>query len=99
VAWGHEPPAGAGSGFGAELGRASALPRAEIISELNAAFDHLIGVARGMDEAERTSGSNYFGRPMQIDANIVIAMGDMHEHLGQLIAYARTNHVVPPWSR
>jgi hypothetical protein len=26
-------------------------------------------------------------------------MADMHEHLGQLIAYARTNHVVPPWSR
>jgi len=99
VAWGHEPPAGAGSGFGAELRRASALPRAEIISELNSAFDHLIGVVRGMDEAERTSASDYFGRPMQIDANIVISMGDMHEHLGQLIAYARTNHVVPPWSR
>lgn len=25
--------------------------------------------------------------------------GDMHEHLGQLIAYARTNRIVPPWSR
>ena len=25
--------------------------------------------------------------------------GDMHEHLGQLIAYARTNQIVPPWSR
>jgi hypothetical protein len=24
--------------------------------------------------------------------------GDMHEHLGQLIAYARMNNVVPPWS-
>ena len=22
-----------------------------------------------------------------------------HEHLGQAIAYARTNHIVPPWSR
>jgi len=31
-----------------------------------------------------------------------VQVGDirtMHEHLGQLIAYARTNHVVPPWSR
>ena len=35
---------------------------------------------------------------MTIDANIMTAMADMHEHLGQLIAYARTNHVVPPWS-
>jgi hypothetical protein len=25
--------------------------------------------------------------------------GDMHEHLGQLIAYARMNNVVPPWSK
>ena len=24
---------------------------------------------------------------------------DMHEHLGQLIAYARMNQIVPPWSR
>ncbi len=99
VAWGHEPPAGAASGFGAELRRASALTRAEIISELDSAFDHLIGVVRGMDSTERMAASDYFGRPMQIDANIVISMGDMHEHLGQLIAYARTNHVVPPWSR
>ncbi|MEO7711628.1 MAG: hypothetical protein ABIV10_01765 [Gemmatimonadaceae bacterium] len=25
--------------------------------------------------------------------------GDMHEHLGQLIAYARSNGVKPPWSK
>ncbi len=25
--------------------------------------------------------------------------GDMHEHLGQLIAYARMNKIVPPWSK
>ncbi len=36
---------------------------------------------------------------MPIHANVLISMADMHEHLGQLIAYARTNHVVPPWSR
>ena len=23
----------------------------------------------------------------------------LHEHLGQLIAYARANRVVPPWSK
>ena len=79
--------------------RAGMLSRTEIISELGSAFDHLIGVVRGMDGTERVAGSDYFGRPLQIDANIVISMGDMHEHLGQLIAYARTNHVVPPWSR
>jgi uncharacterized NAD(P)/FAD-binding protein YdhS len=28
-----------------------------------------------------------------------IAMIDQHEHLGQSIAYARSNSVVPPWSK
>ena len=98
MAW-QAAPAGAASGFGAELPRAGALQRSEIISELDSAFDHLIGVVRGMDNTERMADSNYFGRPMTITANIVVSMGDMHEHLGQLIAYARTNEVVPPWSR
>jgi hypothetical protein len=25
-------------------------------------------------------------------------MADQHEHLGQLIAYARMNQIIPPWS-
>jgi hypothetical protein len=25
--------------------------------------------------------------------------GDLHEHLGRLIAYARMNKIVPPWSK
>ena len=27
------------------------------------------------------------------------ALAHLHEHLGQLVAYARSNDVVPPWSR
>jgi hypothetical protein len=26
-------------------------------------------------------------------------LNDLHEHLGQLVAYARMNSIVPPWSR
>jgi hypothetical protein len=99
TAWGHEPPAGAASGFGGEIRRTGALSRDEVISELGSAFDHLIGVVRGMNDSERMTESSYFGREMPVHANILISMADMHEHLGQLIAYARTNHVVPPWSR
>lgn len=99
TAWGHEPPAGAASGFGGEIQRTGALSRDEVISELGSAFDHLIGVVRGMNNSERMAESSYFGRAMPVHANILISTADMHEHLGQLIAYARTNHVVPPWSR
>lgn len=30
---------------------------------------------------------------------LMILTGHGHEHLGQSIAYARMNHIVPPWSR
>ena len=29
---------------------------------------------------------------------VYILIADAHEHLGQLIAYARRNHIVPPWT-
>jgi hypothetical protein len=33
-------------------------------------------------------------------ARVVLLMsGDQHEHLGQLIAYARSIGVAPPWSK
>jgi hypothetical protein len=99
TAWGFTPPTGAGTGFGPESQRVGGLAKAEMIRELNSAFDHLIGIVRGMDEAKRNESSSYFGRQMPVHANIATAMADLHEHLGQLIAYARTNEVVPPWSR
>jgi hypothetical protein len=40
-----------------------------------------------------------FGRPSTRRATWIFAVAHLHEHLGQLIAYARSNSVVPPWSR
>lgn len=99
VAWGYSPPAGAASGFGPEMQRVGAMSRAEIMRQLPLAFDHMIAIVRGMDEAKRNEPSSFFGQQMPVHANIATAMADMHEHLGQLIAYARANRVVPPWSR
>jgi hypothetical protein len=99
VAWGYQPPQGAASGFGPEMQRVNALTRAQIMAQLGPSFDHMIGIMRGMDDAKRNESSSYFGQQMPVHANIATAMADMHEHLGQLIAYARTNRVVPPWSR
>ena len=99
TAWGAQPPSRAAAGFGPEMQRVSAMSKDQIVNELGMAFDHMIGVVRNMSEAQRMADSQYFGRAMKTDANIMTAVADMHEHLGQLIAYARTNHVVPPWSR
>jgi len=99
VSWGYQPPAGAAGAFGAEMQRVAALSRADIMRQLPASFDHMIAIVRGMDEAKRNEPSSYFGQQMPVHANVATAMADMHEHLGQLIAYARANRVVPPWSR
>lgn len=40
-----------------------------------------------------------FGRDMSKQAALMLIIEDQHEHLGQSIAYARSNGVVPPWSK
>jgi len=97
--WGVQPPAGAASGFGPEMQRANALSRQQIIAQLGTAFDHLAASVRGLSSSDLMAESTYFGRQMSRQSNVMTAMADMHEHLGQLIAYARANEVVPPWSR
>jgi hypothetical protein len=52
-----------------------------------------------MSDETRMADGNTFGRELKNDAGIAFALTDTHEHLGKLIAYARMNGVVPPWSR
>jgi len=40
-----------------------------------------------------------FGRDMTKFGALMLIVEDQHEHLGQSIAYARSNGVVPPWSK
>jgi uncharacterized damage-inducible protein DinB len=40
-----------------------------------------------------------FGQEMTIRGVLMLMVNHMHEHLGQSIAYARMNGVVPPWSK
>ena len=98
-AWGAAPGPGAAQGFGAELERTAALSQSDMIAALETSFDYMAGVVRDMDSEARMADATYFdGSQMEVHAHIAMALADMHEHLGQLIAYARTNHVVPPWS-
>jgi hypothetical protein len=41
----------------------------------------------------------FFGEDMTVRQMFVSAATHMHEHLGQSIAYARMNGIVPPWSK
>lgn len=42
---------------------------------------------------------NLFGHEFNGTQRWFLMAGDLHEHLGQLIAYARMNGIKPPWSK
>ena len=97
--WDAPSPSGVNADRGAERTRLQGLSKAALTTELGKAFDNVIAVVEGMDDATRMREVRFFGQEVRIEGAINMAAGDMHEHLGQLIAYARTNEIVPPWSR
>jgi hypothetical protein len=99
--WGLPAAEGAAQGYQAESARVGglAVTKALLIAELGRSFDHLSRSLGGMSDAARAADGRTFGRDIKVDAGITLALSDMHEHLGQLIAYARMNRIVPPWSR
>jgi len=96
---GAEPASGAASGFRAEMERIAPMSKSALLAELGRAFDYMIATVEGMDRTAQMKETNFFGQTVTTSAGIAMATADMHEHLGQLIAYARTNEIVPPWSR
>ena len=82
-----------------ESGELSAITdKAEVIAHLNKGFDHAMMELGAIDAASLVGSRELFGQERSTPAIALFVGGDMHEHLGQLIAYARTNEIVPPWS-
>src|ERR1700685_2063115 len=53
----------------------------------------------GLSDNDLQAPVKLFGRDMTKQDALFLILEDQHEHLGQSIAYARTNGVVPPWSK
>lgn len=75
------------------------LDKQAIIAELEASFDHLNAAMQGTDAASLDEMLTVFGQEFTRRQLWITATTHVHEHLGQMIAYARTNGVVPPWSQ
>ena len=73
--------------------------KAEVIAHLRKGFEYGLAQLESIDPATLTESREVFGQERSTPELVLFVAGDMHEHLGQLIAYARTNHIVPPWSR
>ena len=74
------------------------LTKDQIIAELEASFANLHA---GLPTTDANLGENikFFGQDITRQRAVIGTINHLHEHLGQLIAYARSNNVVPPWSR
>jgi len=75
------------------------LAKAQIISELEASFKHLHEGMGLTTDANLTENIKFFGQDWSRQRAMLATVTHLHEHLGQLIAYARSNSIAPPWSR
>jgi DinB superfamily len=73
--------------------------KTQVIDHLNKAFAHAKQQLESIDAATLTGKRKVMGQDMSASQTALAIGGDMHEHLGQLIAYARMNQIVPPWSK
>jgi uncharacterized damage-inducible protein DinB len=66
---------------------------------LKASYVNLQEAITGLSDHDLQTTVKLFGRDWTKQDAVMFILEDQHEHLGQSIAYARSNGVVPPWSK
>jgi uncharacterized damage-inducible protein DinB len=101
MALGAEPPRSSGISGDYQSTRRfeeQALSKEDVIDAVQVSFQHLqrvLGDASPMSVGDEV---DLFGRPSTVQKTWILTATHLHEHLGQMIAYARSNDVAPPWS-
>lgn len=72
--------------------------KSDAINTMTESFEHVRKALKSMTDADLDKPAELFGNKSNVRNALFILFGHTHEHLGQLIAYARSNGVVPPWS-
>jgi uncharacterized damage-inducible protein DinB len=72
--------------------------KAKAIDGMKKSFDHILDALAAIPESDLDKPAKIFGRDSTYREAMLIIATHAHEHLGQSIAYARMNAVVPPWS-
>jgi len=66
---------------------------------LKASYANVQKAIAGLSDRDLQTHEKLFGEDMTKQDAVMLILEDQHEHLGQSIAYSRTNGVVPPWSK
>ena len=81
-------------------GRPAPITEPEKLQEaLRTSYANVQKAIEGLSDADLKAPVKVFGKDLTKEGAIRYIFGDQHEQLGQSIAYARSNGVVPPWSK
>jgi len=93
--WGVKPP----EGFKFDGYEQSMTKKADIVANLKASFAHMKKSLEDADDATLAKDITMFGSlKSSVRGGYMLLLSHAHEHLGQSIAYARSNGIVPPWT-
>ena len=85
------------NGFDPKAIQALSGDKPKVLQALKESFAHLRNATLALtDDADKPQ--KMFGRQSTLRGSFMIIIGHFGEHLGQSIAYARVNGVVPPWT-
>jgi len=71
--------------------------KAQAIAELEKSFAFVKQSLAATGAPQLTKSVKMFGQSFTMQQGWIMATTHLHEHLGQMIAYARSNGVKPPW--
>ncbi len=72
--------------------------KAEVQKMLKDSYEVASKAVAGVPDSEMDTQVDFFGNKMSKRAIMMLLSAHSHEHLGQSIAYARMNGIVPPWT-
>jgi uncharacterized damage-inducible protein DinB len=93
-ALGTAPPAG----FDPKAITALSADKPKVLQALKDSFAHFRSAIIALNEADADKPQKMFNRSTTLRGSFIAITGHFGEHLGQSIAYARMNGVVPPWT-
>jgi uncharacterized damage-inducible protein DinB len=85
-------------GFNGKDYEKSTTDKTRIIEELNKSWDYTKAQISSMSNADFAKLLPKLGPEANAGDVVYILVADQHEHLGQLVSYARTNGITPPWT-
>lgn len=92
--WGVKPP----EGFDFMTYEKSMSKKADVLKALKDSFAHMEAGFAATADADMDKPVDLFGMKTTVRGGYMLLLSHAHEHLGQSIAYARSNNIVPPWT-